>query len=150
MRAVIQRVKEASVLINGSQRRSIERGLLILLGAGPEDTEEDIQWLSTKILQMRIFQDENQKMNLSLLDIEGDLMVISQFTLYASTKKGKRPSFNPAAPPEMAEPLYRAFVNQCQKKTVHKVQTGEFGADMQVSLTNDGPVTILIDSRKRE
>lgn len=146
MKAVIQRVSKASVTILGEQVASIQVGLLVLLGIAEEDTEEDIAWLSRKITQLRIFNDTNEVMNNSLLDIDGDVIVVSQFTLQASTKKGNRPSYIKAAKPEIAIPLYTNFVHQLEKDLSKKVQTGQFGADMKVELINDGPVTILIDT----
>jgi len=150
MRAVIQRVSEASVTINGSKTRSIGPGLLILLGISPDDTESDIEWLTGKISQMRIFTDDQGKMNLSVTDIGGSILVISQFTLFASTKKGNRPSFSFSASPETAIPLYESFIDRIGRKSGRPVQTGEFGADMKVLLCNDGPVTIVMDSHKKE
>ena len=149
MRAVIQRVSSASVTINNEETRTIDAGLLILLGIGPEDREEDIIWLSSKILRMRIFTDNADKMNLSVSDITGELLVVSQFTLFASTKKGNRPSFNGSAPPETAIPLYESFLSEMRESGL-KVLSGEFGASMKVKLCNDGPVTIVIDTRNRE
>lgn len=150
MRTVIQRVSEASVLINSSEKRSIGHGLLLLLGIEEGDDMDDIEWLSGKIIQMRIFSDEADKMNLSLQDVKGEIMLISQFTLHASVKKGNRPSFIKAARPEVAIPLYERFIQQLEKDFGNKIVTGEFGADMKVSFINDGPVTILIDSKARE
>ena len=150
MRAVIQRVSEASVTIGGTIVSEIKEGLLILLGIEPSDTEMDIEWLSKKIAGLRIFNDHNGVMNRSLLDENGDAIVVSQFTLHANTKKGNRPSYIKAAKPEIAIPLYEIFVSQLEKQLGKKIGTGEFGADMQVSLVNDGPVTILIDSKKRD
>lgn len=149
MRILVQRVSEASVLIDGNPCGSIERGLLVLLGIEHEDTENDVDWLIQKLINLRIFSDEDRKMNLSSVDIAGAFLVVSQFTLHASTKKGNRPSYIKAARPETAIPLYTYFVDQL-KKTNHKVETGEFGADMKVSLINDGPVTIWIDSKNKE
>jgi D-tyrosyl-tRNA(Tyr) deacylase len=150
MRAVIQRVQQASVISNGELTGEIGPGLLVLIGIECTDTEEDALWLIQKITQIRIFGDAEGKMNRSLMDVSGELLVISQFTLHASTKKGNRPSFIQAARPEQAIPLYHFFIDQC-KKTVHtKVQTGVFGADMKVSLINDGPVTITMDSKNKE
>lgn len=147
MRVVIQRVSEASVKIDGKVKSKIGRGLVILLGIEEEDTVDDIQKLTYKINRLRIFGDAEGKMNLSITDIMGQVMVISQFTLFASTKKGSRPSFIKAAKPEFARMLYEMFVMQIEKELSTKVATGEFGADMKVSLTNDGPVTIMIDSK---
>lgn len=147
MRAVIQRVSEASVKIDGKVKGKIGQGMVILLGIEEGDTVDDITKLTYKITRLRIFADEEGKMNLSLTDIMGKAMVISQFTLFASTKKGSRPSFTRAAKPEFARMLYEMFVMQLEKEISAKVVTGEFAADMKVSLTNDGPVTILIDTR---
>jgi D-tyrosyl-tRNA(Tyr) deacylase len=149
MKAVIQRVLEASVKIEGEIVSEIKNGLLILVGIVTEDTKEDIDWLAKKIVNLRIFNDENDVMNNSLLDVDGDAIIVSQFTLQASTKKGNRPSYIKAAKPEIAVPLYKQFVTQFETELHKKVGTGEFGADMKVSLTNDGPVTILIDSKNR-
>lgn len=150
MRVVIQRVAEASVVVDGNTVATIGRGLMILLGVGHADTDEDGEWLAGKISSMRIFADTEGKMNLSVCDIYGDLLVVSQFTLHASTKKGNRPSFLDSASPEIAEPLYLKFCDVLEKKIGKSVGRGIFGADMQVSLINDGPVTILMDSRARE
>jgi len=150
MRLVIQRVSEASVTIDGSVHGIIGKGFLILLGVESADTQEDVDWLVQKTVNLRIFSDEDGKMNLSLIDIAGELLVISQFTLHASTKKGNRPSFIQAARPETAIPLYESFIAGCSLAGINRVQTGIFGADMKVSLVNDGPVTILVDSRNRE
>ncbi|MDG2195230.1 MAG: D-aminoacyl-tRNA deacylase [Polaribacter sp.] len=149
MKAVIQRVSSASVTISGKKVASIQTGLLVLLGIAEEDAQEDIVWLSKKISQLRIFNDANKVMNHSLLDIDGDVIVVSQFTLQAGTKKGNRPSYIKAAKPEIAIPLYAGFVKQLEKDVGKKVQTGQFGADMKVALINDGPVTILIDTLKK-
>lgn len=149
MRAVVQRVAEASVKIEGSKKAEISDGLLVLLGIEDEDSEEDILWLSSKIARMRIFNDDNGVMNLSLIDVGGDAIVVSQFTLHASTKKGNRPSYIKAAKPDIAVPLYEAFVAQFEKELGKKVGTGEFGADMKVALLNDGPVTIIIDTKNK-
>lgn len=150
MRALIQRVKNASVTIEGKIFSEIGKGLLILLGIEAADTQEDIDWLAGKIARLRIFSDENEVMNLSVQDINGDCLVVSQFTLHANTKKGNRPSFINAAKPEIAIPLYENFVLQLQKETNKEVQTGSFGAMMEVALINDGPVTIWMDSKNRE
>lgn len=150
MRVVIQRVKNASVRVDEQVVGAIDHGLLLLLGITQEDSTEDIEWLCRKIVQMRIFGDENDLMNKSLLDIDGEVLVISQFTLHASTKKGNRPSFIAAARPEQAIPLYEQFINVIQDYVPKKVQTGIFGADMKVNLLNDGPVTITMDSKNRE
>ncbi len=150
MRAVIQRVSEASVTIDGEIVSSIDKGLLILIGIENEDTQEDVDWLSGKIARLRIFGDENGIMNKSILDIEGKAIVVSQFTLHASTKKGNRPSYIKAAKPDIAVPLYEHFVEQFEKDLGKKVGTGIFGADMKISLLNDGPVTIIIDTKSKE
>ncbi|MBL4594303.1 MAG: D-tyrosyl-tRNA(Tyr) deacylase [Flavobacteriales bacterium] len=150
MRVVIQRVSTASVTINEHVKSQIEKGLMVLLGIEEEDSKEDIEWLSGKISRLRIFGDENGAMNLSIKDVDGDIILVSQFTLHANTKKGNRPSFIKAAKPETAIPLYEQFICQLEKDLEKKIQTGEFGAMMQVSLVNDGPVTIIIDSKNRE
>ncbi|MCB0568683.1 MAG: D-tyrosyl-tRNA(Tyr) deacylase [Phaeodactylibacter sp.] len=150
MRVVIQRVSEASVTIDGQERAGIGRGLLVLLGVEEADTLEDIQWLCAKISKLRIFNDEAGLMNLSVQDIGGELLVVSQFTLHASTKKGNRPSFIRAARPDIAIPMYEAFITCLEEGSGLQVKTGDFGADMKVRLLNDGPVTILIDSKNRE
>lgn len=150
MRAVIQRVSEASVTIEGKVKASTGKGLLILLGIEEADGPEDIEWLTGKIAQLRIFSDEDGLMNLSIQQISGEILVISQFTLYASTKKGNRPSFIRAARPETAIPLYEGFVNQLAIKSGVLLETGTFGADMKVALVNDGPVTIIIDTKMKE
>lgn len=151
MRAVIQRVAAASVEVESENfRSSIDMGLLVLLGVEHSDTEEDILWLMKKLAAMRIFGDEEDKMNLSVMDIDGEVMVISQFTLHASTKKGNRPSFVKAARPDQAKEMYESFCDQLSKHMRKPVHTGVFGAMMQVSLVNDGPVTIIVDSKMRE
>ncbi len=150
MRVVIQRVREASVTIEEKVKSSIAQGLLILLGIEDADTEEDIDWLCKKISQLRIFNDENGVMNKSVLEIGGELLVVSQFTLHASTKKGNRPSYIRASKPDYAIPMYERFVQYLQKISQIEVKTGVFGADMQVQLLNDGPVTIIIDSKTKE
>jgi len=147
MRAVIQRVSEASVTINGHVHGEIQNGLLVLLGIEETDNDTDIEWLAHKIIQLRIFSDSEGKMNLSVQDINGDILIISQFTLYASTKKGNRPSFIRSAKPDTAIPLYHQFIVQMEMYLGRKVQTGIFGADMKVELLNDGPVTIIIDTK---
>lgn len=147
---VVQRAAEAVVTIDGNEARSIGRGLVVLLGVEEADENADADWLINKISSMRIFADEEGRMNLSLKDIAGELMIISQFTLHASTKKGNRPSYIRAARPNTAIPLYNYFIAQAVSLFSEKVQTGEFGADMQVSLVNDGPVTIIMDSKNRE
>jgi len=150
MRAVIQRVTHASVTIDGTVSGSIQHGLLVLLGVEDSDTEQDIEWLSSKIIQLRIFSDADGKMNLSVQDINGDLLIISQFTLFASTKKGNRPGFTRSAKPDIAIPLYEHFISVIEQKLGKHVEKGVFGADMKVELLNDGPVTILIDSKNPE
>ncbi|MBK0402012.1 D-tyrosyl-tRNA(Tyr) deacylase [Adhaeribacter sp. BT258] len=150
MRVVIQRVSEASVKIDGQIKGAIGQGLLILAGLTASDTTEDLIWTSKKLVQLRIFSDADDKMNLSVLDVKGELLLISQFTLFANTKKGNRPSYINAAPPAIAIPLYEQFITQLQTDLGKPIQTGEFGADMKVSLVNDGPVTIIIDSQNRE
>jgi D-tyrosyl-tRNA(Tyr) deacylase len=150
MKAVIQRVSQASVTIDGVKVADIQKGLLVLIGFEDSDTQEDILWLTTKIANLRIFADENQVMNVSLKDIDGDLIIVSQFTLHGSTKKGNRPSYIKAAKPEIAVPLYEAFIVQIETELGKKVQTGQFGADMKVALVNDGPVTIVIDTKNKE
>jgi D-tyrosyl-tRNA(Tyr) deacylase len=150
MRAVIQRVSEASVAIGGLVKASIQAGLLVLLAVEEVDTAEDVEWLSGKLVRMRIFNDNQGLMNRSVQEIQGEVMVISQFTLFASTRKGNRPSYSRAARPEVAVPLYEAFVRKLTEDLGRPIQTGEFGADMKVNLTNDGPVTIIIDSKMRE
>jgi len=150
MKAVIQRVLQASVSIEGKVFSQIDQGLLVLLGISNEDDDTDIAWLSKKIAQLRIFNDENEVMNKSLIDINGDALVVSQFTLLASTKKGNRPSYIQAAGPEIAVPLYKRFVAQFENDLNRNIKTGIFGADMKVSLLNDGPVTIIIDSKNKE
>ena len=150
MRVVIQRVSSASVSVNNDTISSISSGLLLLLGIEEADSTEDIDWLCKKISNLRIFDDSDGKMNLSLLDVGGDVIVVSQFTLHASTKKGNRPSYIKAARPEVAIPLYEAFIKEMEVQLDKKVASGEFGAMMDVELVNDGPVTILIDSKKRE
>jgi len=149
MKVVIQRILEASVTIEGDTVSQIKNGLLVLVGIESEDTQEDIQWLSKKVVNLRIFNDENDVMNKSLVDIDGDMIVVSQFTLQASTKKGNRPSYLKSAKPEVSIPLYENFVAQVEQDLGKKIQTGKFGADMKVALINDGPVTIIIDSKNR-
>jgi D-tyrosyl-tRNA(Tyr) deacylase len=150
MRVVLQRVQTASVSIDGALHAAIDAGFLLLLGIEHEDTAEDAEWLCKKISAMRVFSDEDGLMNQSIQEVKGSMLVISQFTLFASTKKGNRPSFIRAARPEMAIPLYETFVQCLMAESSRPVHTGVFGADMQVSLVNDGPVTILMDSRARE
>jgi D-tyrosyl-tRNA(Tyr) deacylase len=150
MRAVLQRVKEASVTVEGKMISEIGHGFLILLGIEAEDTIEDIQWLTRKIVNMRVFADKEDAMNLSIMDTAGNCLVVSQFTLHASTRKGNRPSFIKAARPEVAIPLYKEFISALEKEIGKPVRSGSFGAMMDVQLVNDGPVTILIDSKKKE
>ena len=150
MRLVIQRVQEASVTIEKKIVSSISKGLLVLIGIETCDTEQDVDWCLSKLVNMRIFSDDEGKMNLSLIDVKGELLVVSQFTLHASTKKGNRPSFIAAARPEQAIPLYESFLKKASTLIDTKIQSGEFGADMKVSLINNGPVTILIDSQNKE
>lgn len=150
MKAVIQRVSQASVTINNEIGAQIQKGLLVLIGIEDADSQEDINWLTSKIANLRIFGDENNVMNLSLKDSDGQMIVVSQFTLHAATKKGNRPSYIKAAKPEIAIPMYESFVKQMETELGKKVQTGQFGADMKVSLVNDGPVTIIIDSKNKE
>jgi D-aminoacyl-tRNA deacylase len=150
MRAVIQRVSEARVAISGTVKGAINRGLLVLLAIEEADAGEDIEWLSGKIARLRIFDDENGVMNRSVQEAQGGILLISQFTLFASTKKGNRPSYSRSAPPKIAIPLYEHFIQRLTTDFGQPIQTGEFGADMKVSLTNDGPVTIIIDSKMRE
>jgi len=149
MKAVIQRVTKASVTINEKTVASIQNGMLVLLGIEDEDTQEDIVWLSKKIVNLRIFNDENAVMNTSLIDTNGDAIVVSQFTLHASTKKGNRPSYLKASKPSVAIPLYKNFINRFQQELGKEIQTGEFGADMKVTIINDGPVTIIMDSKNK-
>lgn len=150
MRVVLQRVSEASVTIEEKTKSEIKKGLLVLLGIEEEDSEEDIKWLCGKIARMRIFNDQKGVMNDSLLDVNGDALVVSQFTLHAGTKKGNRPSYIKAAKPDKAIPLYEQFVRRLEQEIGKPVGTGEFGADMKVSLLKDGPVTIIVDSKNRE
>jgi len=150
MKVVLQRVSEASVNIDGIETRSIGQGLMILLGITHDDTHEDIEWLCKKIVQMRIFPDDDGVMNKSILESAGDILLISQFTLHASTKKGNRPSYINAARPEVAIPLYEQFITQLHNDLGKSITTGKFGADMKVSLVNDGPVTIIVDSKVKE
>lgn len=147
MRAVVQRISYGNVKVNEETVGEIDKGLLVFLGIGKHDSEEDINYLVNKILGLRIFEDENEKMNLSLLDIKGDILIVSQFTLYGDVRKGRRPNFTDSAPPEIAEKMYKQFISKCKKNDI-KVEEGIFGADMDVSLVNDGPVTILLDSKK--
>jgi D-tyrosyl-tRNA(Tyr) deacylase len=150
MKVVIQRVSKASVTIEGIIVAAISNGLLVFLGIVEHDTKDDIQWLSKKIVNLRVFGDEQGVMNKSFMDSKGDVIVVSQFTLHASTKKGNRPSYIKAAKPDIAIPLYEAFVKQLENDLDKKIHTGQFGADMKVELINDGPVTIIIDSKNKE
>ena len=150
MRVVLQRVSKASVAINGALTSSINKGLLIFLGIEDADTLDDIEWLSNKIINLRIFDDENKVPNISVKEIDGDILLVSQFTLHAATKKGNRPSYIKASKPAIAIPIYKKMIEQLQHDLGKKVFTGEFGADMKVELLNDGPVTIFIDSKNKE
>ena len=150
MRVVIQRITKASVTINGSVNGAIQKGLLVFVGIEEEDNMEDISWLSNKIINLRIFDDDQGVMNLSLKDIGGNILLISQFTLHATTKKGNRPGYSRAARPEVAIPIYQAFIKQLENDLGKQIATGEFGADMKVELLNDGPVTIVIDTKNKE
>ena len=150
MKAVIQRVSQSSVTINNEIVAQIQQGLLVLVGIEDADNQEDINWLASKIANLRIFEDESEIMNLSLKDIDGEMIVVSQFTLHALTKKGNRPSYIKASKPEIAIPLYESFVQQMEIELGKKIQTGQFGADMKVGLVNDGPVTIIIDTKNKE
>ena len=150
MRAVIQRVLRASVEIDSKARASIATGLLVLLGIEDADTQEDIEWLSAKIINLRIFDDEQGVMNLSVKEVGGDMLLVSQFTLHASTKKGNRPSYIRASKPDVAIPMYERMIAQMETDLGKKIQTGVFGADMKVELVNDGPVTIVMDTKNKE
>ncbi|MGB4843392.1 MAG: D-aminoacyl-tRNA deacylase [Ferruginibacter sp.] len=150
MKAVIQRVSQASVTIDGRVFADIKTGLLVLIGIEDADNNEDLEWLSNKIVNLRIFDDENKVPNISVKDIDGDILLVSQFTLHASTKKGNRPSYIKASKPDVAIPLYKKMIAQLQIDLGKNIFTGEFGADMKVSLLNDGPVTITIDTKNRE
>ncbi len=150
MKVVIQRVAHASVTIDNKIVADIQKGLLVLVGIEDLDNQEDINWLTSKIANLRIFDDTNHVMNLSLKDVDGEIIIISQFTLQASTKKGNRPSYLKAAKPEIAIPLYESFITQMETELGKQIQTGQFGADMKVALLNDGPVTIIIDSKNKE
>lgn len=149
MRLLIQRVRRASVEIEGALKGKIGKGFLVLVGVTHEDTEEDLEYLAQKLLKIRLFDDENRVMNLDLQQVEGELLIVSQFTLLASTRKGNRPSYIAAAPEVVSRPMYERFVKRMEELTGREVQTGEFGADMQIELVNDGPVTIWIDSKNR-
>ena len=150
MRAVIQRVKQASATVNAEIHAEIQKGLLVFLGIEHLDTHEDVEWLAAKLSKLRIFNDEKGVMNLSVEEIRGECLVVSQFTLHASTKKGNRPSYIKSAPPEIAIPLYEQFIKTLEGKLTTSVKTGVFGADMEISLLNDGPVTIIIDTKNKE
>ncbi|MDP6892183.1 MAG: D-aminoacyl-tRNA deacylase [Verrucomicrobiota bacterium] len=150
MRAVIQRVKKASVIINKETKGEISKGYLILLGIEKNDTIDDIKWLCSKISRIRLFTDDNGRINKSISEVHGNVLLISQFTLYASTKKGNRPSFTKAAEPNIAIPLYEEFINNLQTALGKPIETGEFGTHMEVALINDGPVTLTIDSKNKE
>lgn len=150
MRVIIQRVTAASVVIDGKEKAAIATGLLVLAGIEEADDETDLQWLANKIVQLRLFDDENKVPNISVKDIAGDILLVSQFTLHASTKKGNRPSYIKAARPERAIPLYEKFIALLEAALGKQIYTGSFGADMKVSLVNDGPITISIDSKNRE
>ena len=150
MRAVIQRVKNASVSVEGNIKGAIEKGLLVLVGIEDSDTQDDIKWLSNKLVQLRIFDDLEKVPNLSLKDIDGGILLISQFTLFAATKKGNRPGYSRAAHPEIATPMYEALILQLHTDLGKPIQTGVFGADMQVSLLNDGPITIIMDTKNKD
>jgi D-tyrosyl-tRNA(Tyr) deacylase len=150
MKAVLQRVSEASVAVNGAVSGEIKKGLLVFVGIEEADTKDDIHWLAGKIINMRIFNDASNMMNVSLVDVGGDVLLVSQFTLHASTKKGNRPSYMKAAKPAVAVPLYESLIAELETQLGKKIYTGIFGADMQVRLLNDGPVTIIIDSKNRE
>lgn len=146
MKCVLQRVNHASVAVDGNICGKIEKGILVFLGISDEDTEQDIKWLADKIIGLRIFEDENERMNFSLTDIGGELLIISQFTLFGNCKKGKRPDFTAAGKPDFAEKMYNEFIRYC-RQNLGKVEAGIFGADMKVDLENDGPVTLIIDSK---
>ncbi len=150
MKAVIQRVTQASVTTGGNIKSRIQTGLLVFIGIEDADNNEDIEWLSNKIVNLRIFDDDNNVPNISVKDINGDILLVSQFTLHASTKKGNRPSYIKASKPDIAVPLYEKMIQQLEQDLGKKIHTGEFGADMKVNLLNDGPVTILIDTKNKE
>lgn len=145
MKLVVQRVKQANVVVEGKTIGEINQGYIVLIGIAPTDTKEIADFLVQKLINLRVFEDENEKMNLSIKDIDGELLLVSQFTLYADTSHGNRPSFVNAAKPDMANELYEYFIEQCKKQNIKKIDTGEFGADMQVTLQNDGPVTIILE-----
>ncbi len=145
MKLVVQRVKKANVVVDNKIIGEIDQGFMVLLGVAPTDTKEIADFLVQKLIHLRVFEDENGKMNLSIQDIEGELLIVSQFTLYANCNHGNRPSFTEAAKPDLANELYEYFIEQCKKENINKVATGEFGADMQVALQNDGPVTIILE-----
>ena len=145
MRLVVQRVRKANVVVDNKTIGEIDQGFMVLLGVAPTDTKEIADFLVQKLIHLRVFEDENGKMNLSIQDIDGELLIVSQFTLYANCNHGNRPSFTDAAKPDLANELYEYFVEQCKKEKIKKIATGEFGADMQVSLQNDGPVTIILE-----
>lgn len=145
MKLVVQRVKKSNVVVEGELIGEISKGFMVLIGVAPTDTKENVDFLVQKLINLRVFEDENQKMNLSIKDINGELLLISQFTLYADCSHGNRPSFINAAKPELANELYEYFIEQCKKQNIKKVATGKFGADMQVNLQNDGPVTIILE-----
>lgn len=147
MRCVIQRVRQAAVYVDGQERGSISKGLLVLLGIQKSDGSHEITWMSDKIANLRIFEDDNGKMNLSLLDVKAEMLIVSQFTLYGDCRKGRRPGYSSAAPPQLAEPVYERFIKTIQQLGI-RTATGTFGATMEVSLINDGPVTLLVDSDK--
>jgi D-aminoacyl-tRNA deacylase len=150
MKAVLQRVSHASVTVDNLTTGAIKKGLLVLVGIEDADTDEDIQWLSNKIVQLRIFDDENKVPNISVKDIDGDILLVSQFTLHANTKKGNRPSYIKASKPDVAIPIYERMIAQLEKDLGKKIATGIFGADMKVELLNDGPVTIVIDTKQKD
>ena len=150
MRVVVQRVKEAQVSISDQVVGQISKGLLVLCGFENEDDQEDLDWMTKKLIQLRVFNDDQDQMNLSIQDIDGDFLIVSQFTLHASTKKGNRPSYLKAAKPDISIPLYQGFLKTLQMVFGKNIQSGEFGADMKVQLTNDGPVTIIIDSKQKD
>ncbi|WNJ16356.1 D-aminoacyl-tRNA deacylase [Pontibacter sp. G13] len=150
MRVILQRVAHAQVVVEGNTIGKIDQGMLVLLGVTHEDQQADIDWLVKKLMQLRVFNDPDGKMNLSIQDVEGDFLVISQFTLFANSKKGNRPSYTRSAPPDISIPMYEQFVQTLRSQFAGKVETGQFGAEMKVSLLNDGPVTIILDSKHRD